>query len=193
MICVCPRVKSAEPCVRGETPTSHVDRADLVGAAAVRAPLLDRDLLADEVLVDRLGGPLDELLRQRVLDRRPRPRPAAAPTGNGSSTVSMIRSKSRLPLGRLELLRVLLGVGQRAQLGLELLADRALDGLEPERLEQRVQALAHLHLAGDVLLGRVHRQLGAQLGEDLLDRGRRLAEAVLGRIALADPVAVRAP
>ena len=24
MICVCPRVKSAEPCVRGETPTSHV-------------------------------------------------------------------------------------------------------------------------------------------------------------------------
>ena len=23
MICVCPRVKSAEPCVRGETPTSH--------------------------------------------------------------------------------------------------------------------------------------------------------------------------
>ena len=24
MICVCPRVKSAEPCVRGETPTSQV-------------------------------------------------------------------------------------------------------------------------------------------------------------------------
>ena len=39
-------------------------------AAAVGAALLDRDLLADEVLVDRLGGLLDELLRERVLDRR---------------------------------------------------------------------------------------------------------------------------
>ena len=95
------------------------------------------------------------------------------------------------PLGRLELLRVLLGVGQRAQLGLELLADRALDGLETQRLEQRVQALAHLHLPGDVLLAGVHRQLGGELGEDLLDDGGRLAEAVLADRG-ADPVAVRA-
>ena len=70
MICVCPRVKSAEPCVRGDDADLAVDRADLVRAAPVRAPLLDRDLLADEVLVDRLGRPLDELLRQRVLDQR---------------------------------------------------------------------------------------------------------------------------
>src|SRR5205085_11677381 len=31
------------------------DRADLLGAAAVRPPLLDRDLAPDELLVDRLG------------------------------------------------------------------------------------------------------------------------------------------
>src|SRR3954463_3503742 len=47
-----------------------IDRANLLGAAAVRSALLDSDLLADEVLVDRLGGTLDELLRQRVLDER---------------------------------------------------------------------------------------------------------------------------
>ena len=47
-----------------------LDRADLLGAAAVRATLVDRDLLADEVLVDRLGGLLDVALRQAVLDRR---------------------------------------------------------------------------------------------------------------------------
>ena len=47
-----------------------LDRADLLGAAAVGAPLVDRDLLADEVLVDRLGGLLDVALRQAVLRRR---------------------------------------------------------------------------------------------------------------------------
>ena len=34
-----------------------LDRPDLLRAAAVRPPLVDRDLLADEVLVDRLGTP----------------------------------------------------------------------------------------------------------------------------------------
>src|SRR3954454_1734450 len=44
-----------------------VDRADLVGGTTVRATLVDGDLLADELLVDRLAGLLDELLRHRVL------------------------------------------------------------------------------------------------------------------------------
>src|SRR5581483_10236600 len=47
-----------------------VDRTDLLRAAPVRPALLDRDLLADEVLVDRLGRALHELLRQRVLHDR---------------------------------------------------------------------------------------------------------------------------
>ena len=47
-----------------------LDRADLLRAAPVGAPLVDRDLLADEVLVDRLGSALHVLLGDRVLDRR---------------------------------------------------------------------------------------------------------------------------
>ena len=70
MICVCPRVKSAEPCVRGATPTSQLTSRIVLRAAAVGTALVDRDLLADELLVDRLGGLLDVLLRQRVLDGR---------------------------------------------------------------------------------------------------------------------------
>ena len=64
MICVWPRVKSADPCVRGADAHLALDRADLLGAAAVRAPLVDGDLLADEVFVDRVGGLLDVLLRE---------------------------------------------------------------------------------------------------------------------------------
>ncbi len=55
MICVWPRVKSAEPCVRGLTETSQLTGADLLLGAAVGAALLDRDLAAHERLVDRLG------------------------------------------------------------------------------------------------------------------------------------------
>ena len=50
--CVWPRVNSAEPCVRGSRPTSIEIGADLVGAAAVRALLLDRDPLADDRLLE---------------------------------------------------------------------------------------------------------------------------------------------
>ena len=66
-ICVWPRVKSAEPCVRGEIPTSVVICADLLGAATVGPALVDRDLLADEVLVDRVGRLLDVRAGDRVL------------------------------------------------------------------------------------------------------------------------------
>jgi hypothetical protein len=53
MICVWPRVKSAEPCVRGADLHLGRHRADLLLGATVGAALVDRDLLADEVLVDR--------------------------------------------------------------------------------------------------------------------------------------------
>ena len=46
------------------------DRADLLLGASVRTTLVDRDLLADEVLVDGLERALDALLRLRVLDGR---------------------------------------------------------------------------------------------------------------------------
>ena len=130
-ICVWPRVKSAEPCVRGETPTSHVIGRISSVAAAVRAALLDRDLAADELLVDRLGGPLDELLRQRVLDDR-----AVALDRRRADRERQLDGlddpvEEQVALGRLELLRVLLGLGERAQVVLELLAHRPLDGVEP--------------------------------------------------------------
>ena len=47
-----------------------LDRADLRRSPAVRPTLVDRDLLADEALVDRLARLLDVALRQRVLDGR---------------------------------------------------------------------------------------------------------------------------
>src|SRR5205823_6481773 len=46
-----------------------LDRPDLLRAATVRTTLVDGDLLADEVLVDRLRGLLDVALREAVLHR----------------------------------------------------------------------------------------------------------------------------
>src|SRR3954469_6614477 len=43
------------------------DVADVLRATAVRAALLDRDLAADKLLVDRLGGLLHVAARDRVL------------------------------------------------------------------------------------------------------------------------------
>ena len=83
-------------------------------------------------------------------------------------------------LARLELLRVLLGVGQGAQLALELRPDRALDRREPLRLEQHPEAVPDLHLADDVALARVHRDRRGVRGEQLVDDRPRLAEADLG-------------
>ena len=51
-----------------------LDRPDLLGAAAVGPPLVDRDLLADEVLVDRLGGLLDRSSSSRLSFDAPRRR-----------------------------------------------------------------------------------------------------------------------
>src|SRR4029077_8368727 len=85
------------------------DRADLLRVAAVRAPLLDRDLPADETLVDRLGGLLDLLARDRVLDhgrvlvRRGR--------ADRERQLDLLLDAlvEQAALRRLELLRVLLG------------------------------------------------------------------------------------
>ena len=136
MICVWPRVKSAEPCVRGLTADLAGDRADLRLGAAVGAPLLDRDLLADEVLVDRLGGLLDVVLRERVA--------CAALLTRAIRERKLDRLDDPLVeqvlLRRLQLLRVLLGLGERAQLALELLAHRRLGGGRALLLEDQLRA-----------------------------------------------------
>ena len=120
MICVWPRVKSPEPCVRGMTDTSTSIGRICVADAAVRPPLVDRDLLADEALVDRVARLADVALRERVLAR-----PSVA--GRRERQLHRLDDPvvEQVALGRLQLLRVLLGLGQPAQLALELLADRA--------------------------------------------------------------------
>ena len=65
-----------------------VDRADLLRAAAVGPALVDGDLLADDVLVDRVGRLLDPRLRGRVLARPTRRRRP----GTAASTSSTMRS-----------------------------------------------------------------------------------------------------
>src|SRR5206468_5193434 len=94
-------------------------------------------------------------------------------------------------LRRLELFRVLLGLGEGAQVVLELLAYRAENGLEALALEDHREAGAHLDLPADVLLGRVHRERRAEVGDELLDDRPRLAQARLAD-ALLEPRAVLA-
>ena len=189
MICVWPRVKSAEPCVRGATPTSHVDVADVLGGSAVGTPLVDGDLLADELLVDRLGRLLDELLRQRVLDDRA----LAVDRRRADRERQLDRLddpvEEQLALRRLELLRVLLGLGQGAQVVLELLAHVLLDDLETNASRGSCPAIARTW---------IWRRMSSS-AESMFSSGASslisssttaagLAEAV-GRDALADPVA----
>jgi hypothetical protein len=119
MICRTASEEAREP--SGETPTS-LDRTDLFRTAAVGPMLVDRDLAANELLVDRLGRLLDVVLRQRVLggrrltladrraDRERQPNRVDDPV------------EEQLTLCRLELLRILLCVGERLQVALELLA-----------------------------------------------------------------------
>ena len=135
------------------------DLADVLGASTVGPPLVDGDLLPDELLVDRLGRLLDELLRERVLDHRA----LAVDRGRADRERQLDRVddpvEEQLALRRLELLRVLLRLGECSQVVLELLPDVALDDLEACRLEDHVERRANLDLAEDVLLARVHAQL----------------------------------
>ena len=165
-----------------------VDLPDLLGAAAVRPPLVDRDLLADEILVDRLGGLLDVALGQAVLDLRG----VAVRRGRADRERQLDAVddplEEEVALGRLQLLRVLLGVGESSQVVLELLAHRPFDGHEALLLEQHREARAGLQLPLDVRLGRVHRRRAGDLGQELVGDGSALAKAVL-----LDPLPDRVP
>ncbi len=174
-IWVCPRVNSAEPCVRGEMPTSVVIGRISSVARPSGPALVDRDLLADEVLVERVRGLLHVRAGEGVLHRL-----LAVADRERELHLVLDAGEQDVPLAGLELLRVLLRVGQRAQVVLELGANRALDGREPLGLEQHREPVPHLRLADDVLLARVHRDRGRLVGEELVDDRPRLTEADLG-------------
>jgi hypothetical protein len=146
-----------------------LDRPDLLGAAAVGATLVDRDLPADECLVDRVDRLLDELLGERVLDGLAALGRLGGADRERQADLGDDPVDEQAPLGRLELLRVLLGVGERDDVRLELLAHRRLDGDQALLLEQQVEALPVLQLLGDVVLGGLHRQRLEAIGRDLLD------------------------
>ena len=133
--------------MRGDIVTSQVIAPDLLRAAAVGALLLDRDLAADELLVDRLGGLLDVALGDRVLHRRR----LAVADGRADRERQLHRLddplEEQMALGRLELLRVLLGLGERAEVRLELLAHRRLDAAEPRSLDEHREAQLALRRA----------------------------------------------
>src|SRR5256885_14732670 len=73
-----------------------------------------------------------------------------------------------MALGGLELLGILLRLGQRLQVVLELVANGAFDSLEPDPLEDQREARPDLHPLDDLVLGRFHRQRRAELLDDLL-------------------------
>ena len=193
MICVWPRVKSAEPCVRGLTRHLALDRADLLRVAAVGAALLDRDLAADEVLVDRLGRRLtncfvsESLTRGLAVDRRRADRERQL---DGLDDPL----EEQLPLRRLQLLRVLLGVGQRAQVVLELLAHRPARRRSSRPCRGSAARLAlTCSSPDDVLLGRVHRERRRELVETSSSTTAAASRRPASLDPLADRVAVTAP
>ncbi len=160
-----------------------LDRPDLLGAAPVGTALVDGDLLPHEVLVDRLARLLDLRLGLRVLRGGQR----LARVGIDRSAPDRERQldlvddpvEQKLPLRRLERLRVLLGIGERLQLVAELLPHRAFDRDGPLLLEQQRQRRLDLHLALDVVVGRLHRDRPGELGEELLDDRAGLLDAGL--------------
>ncbi len=175
-------------------PDLDVDRPDLLGAAAVGPPLVYGDLLPDDVLVDRVARLLDVRLRERVH------RSLVAAGRERESHLGEDAIEEEMPLRGLELLRVLLGVGERLQLIAELFPHRTLDCRKPLLLEQHVEARPHLDLALDVVVGRVHRDRRSEVGTELLDDRSRRGETValdplpdgvpLGRLDLGVEVGV---
>src|SRR6266849_2365812 len=152
MICVCPRVKRPDPCTRGATPTSHsIGRISsglrpsgrFFSTAILRrtsslyfasAAFLTKFFVSESFAV---AGPHGRPDREGQLD--------------GLDDVV----EQELSLRRLQLLRVLLGVGQRPQVGLELRPHRLQYELETGSLEHGREAHLPLDLPEHVLLGRV--------------------------------------
>ncbi len=164
-----------------------LDRADLLRVATVGPVLLDRDLAAHDLLVDRLGRALDELAREAVLHLR-----SFAVDRRGTDRESEVDGlldplEEQMPLRGFQLLRVLLRVGQRAEVVAELVIDRPYRRLEPDLVDYLCKARADLRAAENVLLARVHRERRRELVRQLLDDRARLPEPRRPN-PLADPV-----
>src|SRR4029453_15864207 len=153
-----------------------LDRPDLVGGTTVRAPLVHRDLLPDEVLVDRLGSPLHPGTCERVLNDRA----LAIDRRRADRERQLDRLddpvEEQLTLGRAQLLRILLGLGQLAERVLELVPDRLIDSGHALAIEDLVEALLVLDSFDDVVLARGHLDRRGLLREDLLHGRGSLAE-----------------
>ncbi len=178
-----PREQARAVRARSE-PDLDADRADLLRAPAVGAALVDGDLLADDVLVDRVRRLLDPRLGGRVLAVR-------LPVRDRERQLDSLDDPvvEEAALAGLQVLGVLLRVGQLAQLALELLAHGALDGDETLLVEHEGEAGLDLHLPDHVVLGRVERDVRADLVHDLVDdrAGRRqalLLDSLPDRIAM---------
>src|SRR5262245_35138076 len=128
------------------------DRADLLLGAPVRTPLVDGDLLADEVLVDRVERALDVLLRLRVLDDR---LVLDRLPADRERQLELLENavQEQVALRRLELLRILLGVRELTKIREELLAKRSLDRRQARLLENRGEARTNLRSLRHVVLG----------------------------------------
>ena len=155
------------------------DVPDLLLRASVRTPLVDRDLLADEVLVDRFGRTLDELPRLRVLDRRL----ALGRSGThreGQLDLLEDPVEEQVALCGAKLLRVLLRVGQLAEVAEELLAERPFDGSEPRASRGSQRSSSESVPASSCPPRSSSSRLPVTLLDERLDDGARLLDAVPG-------------
>src|SRR5207245_68938 len=95
----------------------------------------------------RFGGLRHGALRDAVLGERLLTSDRGRTDGEGQLDAVDDLLEEEVALGRLQLLRVLLGIGERTQAALELLADRTFHRGEALLLEQHVHAGPHLDLA----------------------------------------------
>ncbi len=151
------------------------DVADLLLGASVRTTLVDRDLLADEVLVDRVERALDVLLRLRVLDRRL----ALGRRGaDRERQLDLLEDpvEEQLALRRPELLRVLLGVRELAEVRRGTARGAALRP-PPRRAFSRIAAKLARICARFVMSSSVEviETAGERLLDELLDDRAGLA------------------
>ena len=153
------------------------DRADLVLAATVGAPLVNGDLGADDLLVDAVDGGLDGTRRRSV-------QTVLRPRGERQLDLVDDALDQRRALGALELLGVLLSVGQALDGLAELLLHRCLDGGGAAAIADEAKCELDLRAPDHDLFGRVGRDGRAlsseRCGLGLLDA----ADAVRGDLAV---------